>query len=342
MRDYSPAWKGLLLLGLIGLPASAQAPRVHMPVGADRASDVQAETARATAIIAAGDVAVRLGGLSESFDDVAALPAAGWSIQNNSDPVGTASWFQGNPTVFTAYEGEGYIGVNFNSTAGTGVIWNWLLTPEVTLENGTELRFWTRTGAGSIYPDRLQVHLSTSGASTDVGAGVGELGDFEELLLEINPDLAVGGYPEAWTEQIVTVSGLSAPTTGRFGFLYFVTDAGPTGDNSNYIGIDEVTVSGKTSSTEAVPGSSLASLAAGVPNPFSHATTLTYTLTQPASVSIEIIDALGRTVASLVNGATASGTHTTTWDASAATPGVYVVRLATGASVLTQRIVLTR
>ena len=58
------------------------------------------------------------------------------------------------------------------------------------------------------------------------------------MLLDINPTLAVGGYPQSWTQFTVNVN---AP--GRVAFRYFIrTSAGPTGANSNYIGIDSVSV----------------------------------------------------------------------------------------------------
>lgn len=177
---------------------------------------------------------------SEDFADITNL--SGWYSQNNSDPLGSTSWFQGNDAVFSAHAGAptAYIGANFNNTSGTGTISNWLLTPELSLTNGDTFSFWTRTVSGSPWPDRLQVRLSTAGASTDVGTGAEDVGDFTTLLLDINPTLTGGGYPEVWTQYTVTVSGLSGATSGRFAFRYYVTDGGPTGANSNYIGIDTV------------------------------------------------------------------------------------------------------
>ncbi|MFU8832940.1 MAG: choice-of-anchor J domain-containing protein, partial [Wenzhouxiangella sp.] len=179
----------------------------------------------------------------EGFGDITELPGAGWSLQNLSDPLGTSNWFQGNPEVFAAHEGEpdSYIGANFNNTAGgTGIISNWLMTPEVQLLNGTELRFWTRT-VGNQFPDRLEVRLSSSGSSTFAGSAATDVGDFDTLLLSINENLG-SNYPEVWTEFVVEVSGLAEATSGRFAFRYFVTDAGPLGANSNFIGIDTVSV----------------------------------------------------------------------------------------------------
>ncbi|NUM46156.1 MAG: DUF4397 domain-containing protein [Anaerolineales bacterium] len=177
---------------------------------------------------------------SEGFDDITNLP--GWFTQNNSNPLGTSTWFQGNDTVFPAHVGAptAYIGANFNNTAGVGTISNWLLTPELSLSNGDTFSFWTRTATGSIWPDRLQVRLSTAGASTNVGSGAEDVGDFATVLLDINPTLVAGGYPETWTQYSVVLSGLPNGTTGRLAFRYYVTNGGPSGSNSNYIGIDTV------------------------------------------------------------------------------------------------------
>ena len=166
--------------------------------------------------------------VEEAFDDITALPGAGWSLQNLSEPLGSSDWFQGNPVTFPAHEGDddAYIAANFNNTTGgTGTISNWLMTPQVDLFNGTELSFWTRVPSND-FPDRLEVRLSTSGASTFAGASSTDVGDFDTVLLTIDENLE-GTYPVEWTEFTVTVSGLEAPTTGRMAFRYFVTDAGP-------------------------------------------------------------------------------------------------------------------
>jgi uncharacterized repeat protein (TIGR01451 family) len=176
--------------------------------------------------------------LQEGFDDITVLP--GWFMQNNSSPLGVTDWFQGNDTVFPSHSGAptSYIGANFNSTANVGTISTWLVTPELDLENGKSISFWTRVPAGSTWPDRLEVRLSTSGASTNVGTLATDVGDFTTLLLSVNPGLTVGGYPDVWTEFTATLSGISEPATGRIAFRYYVTNGGPNGSNSNYIGID--------------------------------------------------------------------------------------------------------
>ena len=182
---------------------------------------------------------------SESFEDITTLGGKGWVEVNNSDAANLA-YFQGNDAVFPANSGNPteYLGVNFNSTSGS-VISNWMIMQEDTLDNGMVFSFFTRTVTGSTFPDRLEVRLSTNGASTDVGSAPTDLGDFTELLIEVNPNLegpAPAGYPDTWTEFTATLSGLAGPTQGRLAFRYFVTDAGPAGANSNYIGIDDVSL----------------------------------------------------------------------------------------------------
>src|SRR5690606_24557748 len=141
---------------------------------------------------------------TENFDDITTLAGSGWFQKNNSAPAGTNPfWFQGNPPSsggpFIAYNGanNAYIACNFNSTAGgTGTISNWLVTPNRTFKNGDVLTFYTRKyDVGQDYPDRLEVRLSTNGASTNVGESATAVGDFTTLLTSINPTLVPGVYP---------------------------------------------------------------------------------------------------------------------------------------------------
>jgi hypothetical protein len=112
----------------------------------------------------------------------------------------------------------------------------------MTLQNGATMTFWTRTVDVPQFPDRLQVRLSTNGASTNVGTTEFEVGDFTVLMLDINPTLTTAGYPNVWTQYTVTVSGLGASTTGRLALRYFVPDGGANHPNGDYIGIDTVTL----------------------------------------------------------------------------------------------------
>ncbi|MGA9341819.1 MAG: choice-of-anchor J domain-containing protein, partial [Rhodanobacteraceae bacterium] len=202
------------------------------------------------------------GGLSETFDDITTLPGEGWILQNNSDGPGSTDWFQSDGSVFDAQDGSptGFIGANFNNTdggasGGDGTISNWLVTPLLTFDANASLMFYTRSTLASdgvtVYPDRLEVRLCTGTPCTDVGTVSSDTGDFGTLLQSINPNLGtdddplgVTGYPlSAWAPFVLdTTSGLPSSGQGRIAFRYFVTSAGPSGVNSNYIGIDTVDI----------------------------------------------------------------------------------------------------
>jgi hypothetical protein len=76
------------------------------------------------------------------------------------------------------------------------------------------------------------------------------VGDFTISLGAINPNLEPGpdpsganGYPGSWTRfEYDATDGLPQSGQGRIAFRYFVPDAGASGVNSNYIGIDSVTI----------------------------------------------------------------------------------------------------
>lgn len=179
--------------------------------------------------------------INENFQDVPALFTSGWAQQNLSTPVGTVpTWFQGDDGVFIANSAPdtSYIGVNYNSVTGANTISNWLFAPNRTFNNGDIITFYTRTATGSTWADNLQVRLSTAGSSVNAGTTNVSVGDFTTLLLEINPTLVAANYPQTWTQYTITLSGLSGPTSGRIAFRYFVTNGGPNGANSNYIGVD--------------------------------------------------------------------------------------------------------
>lgn len=178
--------------------------------------------------------------LVENFDDVTTLATSGWTMTNQSTPVGTGSWFQGNAGVFPSHNGAdtAYVGVNFNSITGSGEISNWLITPAVNVQDGDILAFWTSTSTGSTWNDRLEVRAS-AGTMT-MPAGASDVGSFTDLLLTVNDGYDLS-YPESWTRYEIVVAGVgTTPVAMHYAFRYNVADGGPSGTNSNYIGIDAV------------------------------------------------------------------------------------------------------
>jgi hypothetical protein len=202
----------------------------------------------AAAILTIGLTNVNAQAINEGFEDLEVLLNQDWSITNQSEPTNFAhsGWFQcppGGTQINPAHSGPENSCVASNFAAGEGVatISTWLLAPNRTFNNGDTISFWTREIAANPYPNRMQVRLSTSGTSTNTGFGAFDVGDFTEVLLDINPDYMVGGYPEVWTQFTITLAGLSGPTSGRFAFRFFCEDGGPSGNNSYIIGLDTLT-----------------------------------------------------------------------------------------------------
>lgn len=180
--------------------------------------------------------------IDESFN-AAALPA-GWSQQNNSQPVGVPpfnDWHQGTTGgVWAPQSPPDFREVAFLSGSGLATLSNWLISPVVPFEQGNVLSFYT-IALGQGFPDRMQIRHSVTGASTNVGATATSLGDFTTLIDDINPTYSQTGYPLSWTEKVYTLgTAYPAGTTGRIAFRYFVENGGPAGANSNVVGLDGV------------------------------------------------------------------------------------------------------
>ena len=259
--------------------------------------------------------------VTEGFDTVAGvagsplctlaanLATAGWFAKNNAVPAGTTCVFNGGAgTTPPAQSGvaTSYAAMNFNSSAGAGDISTWFVTPRVNFGTGARLEFWTRGVVGNTFPDSMQVRLS-SAADTgvpDVGATTTSVGTFTTLLLDINPTLAaagatcapgvagglaftaanstITGFPLAdWCK--ITISGAALPTTGsgRIAFRYNPTNGGPTGTNSNFIGVDTF------SFDEGVIGAPSTFVASTPSN--TAATPIVLTRTLPASTSTSVL-----------------------------------------------------
>lgn len=204
----------------------------------------------------------------EGFEDVDALFAeGGWlRINNSTEPttweqataVGRGSrWEQkieyldsnkeglffnaraGTPhsVAFTSLYAHEVLELPDDWATGTGVLSNWLLTPEITFQPGMTLRFWTRKGfydyapIWAPKPDRMVIRACTGADCTDVGTGPDDVGNFTTELLAINPALGIEddatgvlGYPyNGWREFVL--SDLPTAGTGRIAFHYHVPQA---------------------------------------------------------------------------------------------------------------------
>lgn len=77
------------------------------------------------------------------------------------------------------------------------------------------------------------------------------------------------------------------------------------------------------------------------PNPANGSTLLSFTLTEPSEVTIEVFDALGNRVESIANqGQLTRGTHTQAINTESLANGVYFISVTSGEMVITRRIIV--
>lgn len=190
----------------------------------------------------------------EGFEDVSTLAQRGWLLRNNSDPIGSTGWFQGDPGSFQAYLGEpdSYVSADADSASGDfPVLSNWLITPEIVFGpnafSARSLGFYTRAMPGGV--NRVVVRLCVEGVGTSCtapGPESGDLGGFQTVLADINPDQSEQGFPLDWTGyDLAPADGLPVIGRGRIAFHYYAFWQ-PNAPLGSVIGIDEMTMAGAT------------------------------------------------------------------------------------------------
>lgn len=234
--------------------------------------------------------------LAENFDDVTTLTSSGWTVTNQSNPIGGYDWFQGDPTIFESQTGgtASYISADFGNCLGAATgetISNWLISPSISLQNGDVISFYSRAVLNPAeFADRLELRLSTN-PTTTMPVGETSVGSFTTLALTINPNLTLIGYPEVWTKYSYTVSGIAIPANCKVAFRYFVTDAGGNGTNSDTIGIDTFAV---TRGALATTNYEMSKNLKIYPNPAIN--NVTIELNKLNNASLQIIDITGKEV----------------------------------------------
>ncbi len=83
-------------------------------------------------------------------------------------------------------------------------------------------------------------------------------------------------------------------------------------------------------------------LAQNYPNPFNPSTAISYSITNPAFVTLKVYNVVGKEVASLVNSVQSAGTHSISFDASQLAGGMYVYRLTTGDESISKSMMLVK
>ncbi|MDT8323510.1 MAG: T9SS type A sorting domain-containing protein [Bacteroidota bacterium] len=95
-------------------------------------------------------------------------------------------------------------------------------------------------------------------------------------------------------------------------------------------------------STERIPSPAAFELRQNYPNPFNPSTTLTFTIPVSGDVSLDVFDALGRKVATVVRDYRSAGTYHVAFDAAELSSGSYMAVLRSGTQTASIRMTLAR
>ncbi len=268
-------------------------------------------------------------------NDTAGLRARGWIPKRGplSGPAGTTpNWFQGNSTVFAAFEGPptGYVGANFNNVTGDNTIDLWLISPVVNGAAGDTVSLYSRAPDASTFPDSIRVYWSSTGDTVPGSGAFVEIGKFK---------VSTAG----WTEKRYTIPTVGA--TGRFAINYRVAHGGPLGANSDFIGVDLVRLLGpSTVGIEPVNNQvpNTYSLEQNYPNPFNPSTNINFSIPNSGLVKLSVFDISGKEVATIVNGDVAAGNYVVNYNASQLSSGVYFYRIVAGNFTQTKKMLIVK
>ncbi|MCP4581076.1 MAG: T9SS type A sorting domain-containing protein [candidate division Zixibacteria bacterium] len=84
------------------------------------------------------------------------------------------------------------------------------------------------------------------------------------------------------------------------------------------------------------------SLAQNYPNPFNPFTSITFSISEPQHVTLQVYDILGREIETLIEGYHQSGTYSVQFDATAVASGLYFYRLQAGDMAISKQMMLLK
>jgi hypothetical protein len=167
----------------------------------------------------------------------------------------------------------------------------------------------------------------------------------------LNPDASAAAilYSETNHPNAVRFDGSGFRTVCSSVFQNVISDTDADPNNNKYlIGRIIAWLLGGVSSVPSQPAAGVTRILAAQPNPFSHGTDLSFNLSAHAAgspVRLNLVDAAGRAVRTLVDGNLAVGSHTIGWNGKddsgrPAPSGVYFARLQSRDRATTQKLIL--
>ena len=236
----------------------------------------------------------------------------------------------GPSRTFTPTDGTAKISVNLHGIQFVGGPEQLLLLTDVgSAASATDGQFFTVAGAHTA-SGNTPVRYRLAGAATMLGNPVDLTSDGTNVFIA-----------EKSNDRILRINNVRA----RTGTQNVAADAMIAANKPEGIALAQplVVISKpfQTGADGAAPAGAV-TLGANEPNPFRASTAIRFALPAASHVRLEVFDALGRRVATLVDGPLEAGPHTRTWDGDAAGSGLYVVRLVADGQTFTRTMTRVR
>ncbi|WP_069131133.1 T9SS type A sorting domain-containing protein [Rhodohalobacter halophilus] len=153
------------------------------------------------------------------------------------------------------------------------------------------------------------------------GIGLGVIGYFSDgstdIQLALNSSSEIQSLQTSWDWSELTDLAIAVVNTNRSG-------------NANYL----LVVS------SALPEEDL--IAQNYPNPFNPSTKIEYAITETQPVKIEVFDAIGRKIQTLVDGDHSAGFYSVDFDGAGLASGLYIYRITTNQTVMDKKMLLIK
>jgi hypothetical protein len=270
-----------------------------------------------------------------------------WS---NPNDLKAGGFMNGGPSVY--YERNGYIFLNCHCSCVKQMI-------NPMAENNADFYLWTNRNGDYVLDKNFDAKSSKTWVCNDFNTGPYTYDiAADNNLFSFCPTYDIGAVsfglmgPDGSGIGYFSYSGETAQQKyGNFicqnGSIY---DGIYTGLNSAtglisgvyYVGQTSVkgTISNNVEVKETVP--SPFSVAQNIPNPFNPSTTINFALARPGKVTVDIFNAAGQKVDTVVNANMSAGDHSAIWNASKYSAGVYFYTVTSGSFTKTMKMTLLK
>ncbi len=206
---------------------------------------------------------------------------------------------------------------------------NYALLPAGNLPSGNRLLdFYVAYAQYSTEVDRLDVMYSTN-----CGTSWTSVWNQAGATLATAPPTTARFVPTQAQWKLVTVDLSAVPATAMLALR-------ATSNYGNSLYVDDVTL--RPGTVSAVANSAAAQAATLAPNPATAQTLLSFELARPSVVRVEIVDALGRIVATPAAGPLSAGSQQVTIGTAALPTGLYQVVVHTADGTFAKRLSIAR